>query len=240
MISLIDDLYFIKWLFSPKSSGFPAILQQELYEAASHSFKEEVKKMEVRIATRADMSNVYKLTYQSYLEEGYCQENEKCEMNHYPYLDNIVETTVVIVDEDGKIIGTITITLDGVNKLYTDEDFPEETEKVRQECLEKNKKLGCLWRLATIPDRNDKILICLLFNKTTEIMIDKEIDMCLFIVNPKHTSFYNKVFGIEPVTTNICSSVLAPGVLMLGEINTIKEKWTKISKRWGIPFKYNN
>lgn len=237
---MLDDLLFIKWLFSPKSSGLPAVLQQELLEAASHSFKEEVKKMEVRIATQADMSNVYKLTYKSYLEEGYCQENDKKELIHYPHLDNIEETTVIIVDEDGQIIGTITLTLDSPIKLYTDEDFLEETERIRQECFEKNKKLGCLWRLATITDKNDKAIICLLFNKTIEIMIDCKMDICLFVVNPKHSSFYNKIFGIEPVTTNVCKSVSAPGVLMIGEVNTIRENWAKISKRWGIPFKYNN
>jgi predicted GNAT family N-acyltransferase len=238
---MFDNLLFIKWLFSPKSSGFPAILQQELYEAASHSMKEEVKKMEVRIATQADMSNVYKLTYQSYLKEHYCQENNKQELIHYPHLDNIEETTVIIVDEDGKIIGTNTVTLDGPNKLHTDEDFSEETERVRQECLEKNKKLGCSWRIVTSSDnRNNKAVICLLFNKTVEIMVDKAMDICLFIFNPKHLSFYHKIFGLELVTSNVCKSVSAPGVLMIGEVNTIRKNWAKISKRWGIPFKYNN
>lgn len=237
---MLDSLLFIKWLFSPKSRGLPAVLQQELFEAASHSMKEEVKKMEVRIATQTDMSNVYKLTYQSYLKEGYCKKNDKEELIHYPHLDNIEETTVIVVYEDENIVGTISLTLDGINKLYIDEDFPEETERIRQECFEKNKNLGCLWRLATITDKNNKAIICLLFNKTIEIMIDKEINICLFIVNPKHASFYNKIFGIIPVTTNVCKSVSATGVLMIGEVNTIRENWAKISKRWGIPFKYNN
>lgn len=126
--------------------------------------------MEVRIATQTDMSNVYKLTYQSYLKEGYCKKNDKEELIHYPHLDNIEETTVIVVYEDENIVGTISLTLDGINKLYIDEDFPEETESVRQECFEKNKNLGCLWRLATITDKNNKAIICLLFNKTIEII----------------------------------------------------------------------
>lgn len=214
------------------------ILQQELFEASSHLIdKDEVHKMEVRLAKPEEMATIHRLTYEQYLKENYCKENESGEICLYPYLDELDETTVLVVEKDGVIIGTNTITVDNYKGMPCDCDFPGEMYAMRTSKYTWLEKLGCCWRLITKEEyRGSKEVICLLFSKSIEVMLANDIDICVFVVNPKHADFYTKLFGIKKLCESTCDAVGQPGVLMIGYIETIVQKWMKVSKRWGIPF----
>ena len=113
--------------------------------------------METFIASPADMWSVWKLTYDVYLEEGYCQPNDSGILQHYPHLDNIPETTVFCTkDDDGILQGTNSLTKDGPRGLHTEICFPEETAAVRYECYQNNLILGASWRIVTSPNNRGK------------------------------------------------------------------------------------
>ena len=188
--------------------------------------------METFIASPADMWSVWKLTYDVYLEEGYCQPNDSGILQHYPHLDNIPETTVFCTkDDDGILQGTNSLTKDGPRGLHTEICFPEETAAVRYECYQNNLILGASWRIVTSPNNRGKcrVLMDLLSTSYAFLIQESAINVCLFTFNPKHVDTYKKLFDIKVIAgpKEDVSVVGAPAVLMLGEVWRQTVRWDR-------------
>ena len=87
-----------------------------------------------------ELDSVYRLTHDSFLERGYCQPQPDGPLIHYPHLDNIPETTVLVAVVQGEIMGTLSFTLDGPRGFHLDGDFKTECGRIRAE--------GKAWRLS--------------------------------------------------------------------------------------------
>ena len=192
--------------------------------------------MFARIATIEDMYQVYKLTHDMYVVEGYIKPQPSGILQHYKHLDYIPETTVLVIDDNGNIIGTNSLTFDGPNKLHVDEDFPEEVEKVRQECKITGKNLVASWRIIThLQTRNSLHIIIELINATMEIGIKNHAHVWLFSFNPKHERIYKRLLDLTTIATiNNYTTVSAPGVLMRGESEKMIYKWKIFCKKRNI------
>ncbi len=191
-----------------------------------------MKDINIRKATtRTEFDEVYKLTYRVYAQEGYCVllPNEK--LQHYPHLDEIPETTVLIISEKSLIIGTNSITLDGPNGLHVDKDFRQEMIIIRKQCSQNNKKLASSWRIVTDPlYRNQWTLIKLLIGETFKTCIDLNIGLLVCDFHPKHERFYNKIVGFTTIAHASCNSVGGkPAVLMTYNVNKkgMPKHWKK-------------
>lgn len=180
--------------------------------------------MNVRLANVEELSGVYKLTHDVYVQMGYCQPQENGILCHYPHLDNIKETFVLVAMDGDKLLGTNSWTLDSKHGLHVDCDFSEHVNTVRHRCQKFNRKLAASWRIVTNPDqRNTLRTIKSLVQSTVDMALDYGVDTMLFSFNPKHERIYQKMVGMTTLATGICHATNAPAVLMMAERETLKK-----------------
>lgn len=177
----------------------------------------DVENKKIRVATSVEeMNKVYRLTYDNYLDEGYIGVNPSGTYQHYPWLDGIPETTVLIsMDDHGNLDATNSLTIDSDLKLHVDPDFPDAVEMVRRDCKVKGLKLASSWRIATA--HKSLMLVKKIMTATIELGIKKGVDVCLFSFNPKHRHFYEFYLNLITLEEGVCHAVNnAPAVLMVG------------------------
>ena len=186
-----------------------------------------------QISTEEDLQKVWSLTYDVYLQMGYCAENPEKKLRHYPTLDLIPETRVFAIEgDDGIFNATLSCTIDGPNGLHTDHMFKEESDLVRKECQEKKLVLGAFWRIVTRPENRGTMETLL---KIIDVSIKAtflDIDVSLFTFHPKHSKIYKRILGMEVIAgpkddTSVNNS---PAVLMRGDVYTMMSKW-KVTRK---------
>jgi len=180
----------------------------------------------LRIAeTINDLHKVYKLCYETYYQEGYCPYDCSGLLCHYPKLDTLPETSILMIEDDmGNLIASNTLTLDSPAGFHVDEDFPEDVLVIRNQCHLENRKLAASWRIITASTiRNTRKVVFELIRKTINLGIVKGVDWCLFSFNPKHEEFYKRYLNLERVgDIKICHAANnAPAILMLGKRDEI-------------------
>ena len=184
--------------------------------------------MFTRKAQPDDMETVWRCTYDVYREQGYCDHDESGLLVHYPHLDGIDETTVYVVEDDGEIVGTNSLTLDGQAGLHVDADFPVETGVIRKWCRHMDWKLGASWRIVTRPDYHRSIAaVSALFQETIRGILEHKLDVVLFAFNPKHARAYQRLLGLTVLANGWCDTVSAPSVLMGGQTAMCEPKWRR-------------
>ena len=182
---------------------------------------------EVRIATsKQEMEKVYHLTHDAYVDMNYAKPQPGGKLIHYPELENIPETTVMIASSGSRLLGTLSITIDGPMGLNTDKDFPQLTKQIRRQ----TNKLASCWRMATCKKCRGKkrIVKDLLKASVCHIFKQLEIDTLLCTVNPCHERIYQLLFGFETIArqdSSLQGLKNAPAVLMRLEHKNVPERW---------------
>ncbi len=188
----------------------------------------EVKKVQ----TLGELEAVWRLTYDAYVEYGYCAHQHDGMLRHYPHLDLIDETSVFTAHIDGKLVGTLSVTIDGPQGLHIEDAYADIADTLREEAIITGKKLGASWRLATIPNvRSQGDVVKSLFESIAEEQLTLGIDILLATFNPKHERFYQRVLGFRKIAdTRLDESVKgAPAVLLRGDIDDILAALKKLS-----------
>jgi len=166
------------------------------------------------IRSEQELETVYRLTYQCYLNEGYCSKSEAGKLIHYPYLDALPETTIFIVeDPDGVVVGTCSTTLDNRHGLHVDEDFKSEADIVRKE----QSILASSWRIAVDSRyRTGALVAKLLVEGSIAFWHASSIEVCLMTFNPCHERFYARFMNCLTLARkdDIHGLSNAPAVLM--------------------------
>lgn len=170
---------------------------------------------EIRSVASADeMEAVYRITHDAYVRQGYCVPQPDGRLVHYPHLDGIPETTVLVAVVDGLTVGTVSITMDGPTGLHADEEFKDVCDRIRSE----GRRLAACWRIATQPRcRSEAEIVLGLVREAEAVVLRKGADTCLLIVNPRHEGIYKKLLNMETVarkTETIGALRNAPPVLM--------------------------
>jgi hypothetical protein len=137
-----------------------------------------------------DMDAVYRLTYDCYVAKGYCLPNSSGRLIHYPHLDGLEETTVLVIETGGgEIVGTCSTTTDNPHGLHVDEDFLSEANQVREE----GGVLASSWRIAVDPKyRSGSRVACMLIKGVIEIWHMSGVDTALMTFGPCHEAFYRR------------------------------------------------
>ncbi len=166
------------------------------------------------IKNQRELEQVYRLTYECYLQQGYCSKSDTNMLVHYPQLDTIPSTNIFVVeDNQGNLIGTISTTLDNQLGLHVDIDFHSETELVRHE----GKALASSWRIAIDQSyRSQSQVARLLIDGTVAYWHFANIQTCLMTFNPCHERFYERYINCKILGRNEELNDLenAPAVLM--------------------------
>jgi hypothetical protein len=144
-----------------------------------------------------EMEDVYRLTYRCYVQKGYCNKNDSGMLIHYPHLDDLSETRVFVAEDDvGKLIGTISNTIDSQYGLNIDEDFLGEINQIRKE----NRVLASTWRFATDEAHRSQARVArLLLDGMVAYMHATNIETCLTTVHPHHEAFHSRYLNCRTV-----------------------------------------
>src|SRR5262245_29486021 len=71
----------------------------------------------------AELQQVYRLTHDCYVENGYVKPHPTGMIVHYPQFDHIPETTILVAVINGRIVGSVSLTQDGPGGFSIDDDF---------------------------------------------------------------------------------------------------------------------
>lgn len=176
--------------------------------------------------TPDQLSDVRRLTYAAYVAEGLCEINPYKRLEHYPHLDNIAQTTVVTAMAGDKLVGTISITVDGPAGLNVDEDFPDVMRRLRvpgrrlaDVWRTPGRPMAAAWRIVTDPAyRGDRRLIMLLMRAGFDAAIANNVELLVCSVHPRRRRVHERL-GFFAVALGNCRALSgAAAVLMMYDV----------------------
>jgi len=174
-----------------------------------------------------ELREVYKLTHDSYVSAGYSEAHPSKMLAHYPYFDHIPETTILAAVLNGKIVGSVSLTLDGPCGFTVDEDFKEECDAIRLE----GKPMATVWRLV-VDDalRTKRSVVMNLISDIVFRLGRNHIPTALFAVNPKHEKVYKHMLNMEAVARKMDTGGLrnAPAILLRGDPDKIPQRGPRL------------
>lgn len=120
-----------------------------------------------------------------------------------------------------RLVGTLSVRIDGPDGLAADASFPEELLRLRA----KGRRLCEFTRLATEPDADPKAALASLFHMAYLVAHRiKGADLLVMEVHPRHATFYRRMLGARRLKLGENCSVLAPSVLMCLDMGFVTEQ----------------
>ncbi len=171
-------------------------------------------RIEVRpVRSEVELDEVYRLTHDAFVEQEYCRPQPDGRFMHCLRFDRIPETTVFIALRHGRIIGSLSVTLDGPEGLPVEVDFDSECDRIRQE----GSLLANGWRMVTRKQcRASRRLVFAMLREGVGHCREAGVRTCLHCVNPKHERAYQKLLKWKTVARHqeACGLQNAKAVLM--------------------------
>lgn len=171
----------------------------------------------------ADLDGVYRLTHDAYVELGYIAPRPDGRLRHYADIDAAPENMVLLAVEDGVIVGTTSITLDGPAGFHVDHDFGPAAAAVRAE----GRPFGAAWRIVTEPrHRSNTAVVFELIHATIDVLwrFGVETGLCTFA--PRHERVYQRAIGMVTIArSDGVGAVKTPAVLMRGDVAAVARRW---------------
>ena len=206
------------------SQALRAIPTDAANAEAAHA-EAEAAAIQVRpIQNNAELEYIYRLCHDVYAERGYCAPQPDGRLVHYPHLDGIAQTTVLVALIDGEIVGTNSFTLDGPQGLHVDSDFRSECDAIRRE----GRALGASWRIATrLACRSERNVVMALIQETVRLFVESGVQTSVFTFNPRHERIYQRLLNMKTIARSDGTHGLnnAPAVLMRLDVESIPERW---------------
>jgi hypothetical protein len=171
-----------------------------------------------------ELNEVYRLTHDAYVERGYCSPQPDGRLIHYPHLDRIPQTTVAVALQGGRIVGTVSWTLDGPAGLHVDHDFKAECDAIRRS----GARIVAGWRIATRSDcRSERAVVMALIRESVRGHADLGATVSLFTFNPRHERIYQRILNMKTIGRSDSAQGLknAPAVLMRLDRESIPARW---------------
>ncbi len=167
--------------------------------------------------TPGQLRDVHRLTYAIYADMGLCEINPDRRLEHYPHLDYIAESTVLMAMEGDELVGTVSITLDGPEGLHVDEDFPDAMRRLRAP----GRRVAAAWRIVTDPAyRSDRRLITRLMRAGFEEVIARKAELLVCSFHPRRENVHCWL-GFATLDSGKCRALGdADAVLMMYDVET--------------------
>jgi hypothetical protein len=180
--------------------------------------------------TLDDLHRVYQLTHESFVSAGLCDSQPHHMIIHHPDQDVIPETIIYMAEIDGKLVGSVTFTIDSEFGMMVDSEFKEQVDKYRRFYG----KVASFWRLAISPNyQSDTRIIKHLLGIIAKCLLKNQIPVCFFTFSPEHARIYEKLVNTEEVCRGKDSNELvkiehSEVVLMKIYPDKIPEKWFSV------------
>lgn len=186
-----------------------------------------------KVQNQDDLNEVYRITHDQYVNEGYSVPQQDGMLRHYRLYDRIPETVIFVTKKEQKIVGTLSLTFSNMSGFPCDEDFPNESAIIKDSARIMGRKIANCWRLVT--DRSTNLeVVFILINSAVEECAREHVNEILFVVNPKHVSVYQKLLGMTKIAESQVETVKAPGVLLYADGRHLASKWIAFCQKRGI------
>jgi hypothetical protein len=136
--------------------------------------------------------------------------------------DSSVHKFTLTAVEQEAVIGTITVAIDGPNRLSADDAFGLEVAQLRRQ----GRRLCELTKLAVDPTVATKRVLAALFHVAYIVAHRiREYDLLLIEVNPRHVRYYVRMLGFSVMSEErMNQSVNAPAVLLSVEFSHVMQQ----------------
>lgn len=136
---------------------------------------------------------------------------------------------VTLQAHDGRrLVGTLSVRIDGIDGLAADASFPEELLRLRA----KGRKLCEFTRLAMEGELPSKPALTSLFHLAYLYAHRiREADLLVMEVHPRHAPFYSRMLGAKRLKLGANASVAAPSVLLCLDLNHVQEQIRRFGGR---------
>ncbi len=153
-----------------------------------------------RISLLTDFSRlreIYALNHDALIEVGDIAPTDNGMLIINSRLDQRPETSILIAEQDGEIIGTISFTLDGKEGMHLERWFKPEVEQIRKSL---QGKLGAAWRFAIGRNyRNNRQLVLDLVRAAFAAGREQACSQCLIVSTYRHIRFYQTFMEAEVI-----------------------------------------
>jgi len=171
------------------------------------------------------LDEVYKLTHDTFVISGEISPQASGKITTSPHLDTHPDTSILIAEQEGKIIGTITVTIDSGEGLNMEKWFKKELLEYREK---HSSKLGSTWRLATDPSYRGKTrLIIDLISMAFKLSIEAGCEQSLCALMNRHKKTYQRLVDAKILVTKMVAP-LDKGVMK--ELNLLS---VNLDVGWG-------
>ena len=163
-----------------------------------------------------ELSEVYRLTHECYVKNEYAAPHSSGMLIHYPYFDHHSSTSILIARLHGKIVGSVSVTIDGPGGLTVDEDFKDVCDQSRVQ----GRQTAAVWRLVVDEEhRGQREIVIAMIREVIRLLRKHNVQDCFFAVNPRHVAVYQKMLNMEIVAEKPATHGLsnAPAILLRGD-----------------------
>jgi hypothetical protein len=128
---------------------------------------------------------------------------------------------VIVAQEDGRLIGTLTLGLDSRAGLLVEESHAEAIAAARAA----GRRIGEVVRFAVREAADSRKALAALFHAAHGLSTIHRLDELYIEVNPRHVAFYRRALCFQVAAEErICPRVGAPSVLMRLPLRALSEK----------------
>jgi N-acyl amino acid synthase FeeM len=155
-------------------------------------FAGEIKPVIHPVVHSRQLFEVYRLTHECYSANGSHLPSLDGIWIPHPEFDHIVETTILVAELDGQIVGTVSITKDGPRGLPADKQFGPTCALMRSS----RRRLAQVWRLLVRESCPLKQPISTsLLSAAVHHLLSEEIQTTLFFIQDKHAELCRKLLN---------------------------------------------
>lgn len=161
-----------------------------------------VARHSIRLATSGDQEAIDRLAHDSLTSVGDILGHPSGRLRSFPQIDSAFETTRIVAQQGSRVIGTISMTLDGPHGMPADHAFEQELLAIRAE----RRRLGNVWRLATdAAIATGKGLVEDLIFSAIRLADENSLETVLFMVPPRFEQLYAMLLLAKRVTAGSLS-----------------------------------
>ncbi len=171
--------------------------------------------------TREEFETAFRIIHDSYVEQGYMKPTPSgLRITKYNALPS---TLVIVAREDRKIVATISLIMDSLLGLPSEDIFPEEVRKIRESALRIAEVAGLA---ISHTCRNERIIMNL-YHVMIAFAEFCGVTRLVISVNPRHAKFYKDVCMFDEASDVRMYKHLdgdAPAVLLINRYPEVKRE----------------
>jgi hypothetical protein len=183
------------------------------------------------VRDRRGLDRIHRLVHDAYVRSNYISPQPRGRLIYCPHLDSIPETTVLVAEGGGAILGTSTLTLDGPAGFHCEHEYPEAVAAIRRE----NRPLASLWRLALEAPAGDRVATLLALIRANQRLIRaRGVQTCLFALVAHFEPLYRRLLNARRVAAKPPGHGCVSAPLAMFRCETVLMRWDaeRCPMRW--------